>query len=238
MKVLPFFTVFFLVLWSCNNPSIEITPAEMEIMKAEASYFGGEVSVKKKLFFTSSQDNSENTYKITLKCNDLKKNFASAALPASHCAWSFYSQMPEDMRNTFDHYMVELPFDNQQKTVEFSRADLETVMEAKPQLDSVTNYFISGDYLTMQKQFLPEVPRDKAFAEFQKEIEKLDAQYGRTKEVKIRSFEILEFKHDSISEDMVRFHVLQVRDKAKVKFSATVSLNAFSGFIGGLLFEG
>lgn len=242
MKTTPFYAAFFLILMGCNNAEvISISEHDQEIMRHLSQYFDGRVHVKNGIrTVADSGADSEGYYRISLECEDLKSYYTSASVPASYCAWYCYSHLSETERNFFKTYTVQVPFDNQQKSVEYSAGELGMVLQAQPQLDSVSAYFVSGDYPTMQAKFIPEIQQDNRLSTFQKQLENMDVKYGKTKETKIRGFQILEMMKDSISENreyLVQFQLLQVRDSINLQLSATVSTHTLYGFIAGINFE-
>lgn len=242
MKTSLFYAAFFLILMGCNNAEmISISEHDKEIMQHLSQYFDGRITVKNGTStIADSGKDSEGYYRISVECEDLKSYYTSASVPASYCAWYCYSHLPETERNFFKTYTVQVPFDNQQKSVEYSAGDLGMVFQAQPMLDSVAAYFVRGDYPTMQAQFIPEIQQDNRISIFQKQLENMDIKYGKTKETKIRGFQILEMMKDSTSENreyLVQFQLLQVRDSINLKFSATVSTHTLYGFLAGINFE-
>jgi len=63
--------------------------------------------------------------------------------------------LPEADRRLFGEFTIELSFDNQQKIFDFKSEDLDMVLKAKTQLDSLNGYFLRGDYQTLKKKCIP-----------------------------------------------------------------------------------
>jgi len=129
--------------------------------------------------------------------------------------------LPEADRRLFGEFTIELSFDNQQKIFDFKSEDLDMVLKAKTQLDSLNGYFLRGDYQTLKKKCIPNMQQDSSAAQLWKSVGIADSKFGRTKEVKLFSLRIVSFVMDSIRrtrKPFVHFQVVQVRDKANMKF--------------------
>ncbi|MFN0177041.1 MAG: hypothetical protein ACKVU0_20535 [Saprospiraceae bacterium] len=203
-------------------------------MNELSAYYGAKVSVKKSFSKTIFDGEEESFYRISLQCKDLKNYNPSVDIPASYCAWTCYSQLPESDRKLYNKYTVQFPFDNQQKSIDYTSDDLALVMQAKPQLDSVFAYYVRADYQSLEDKFIPEVKKDKRLPQFRKAIQNYDINYGRTTDMKIRGFQFMRFSQDStseFSERLVRFRVLQMREKKNLYTYVTVTTHTLNGFI-------
>jgi hypothetical protein len=240
MKTTLLFSLLLFILSSCKNTGAEITEHEKQIMTELSEFFKGEVKIRKRIYLDNADQKMENNYVVALNTKGLEKFYSNAEQPASYCAWYVYNQLPESDRKLFGQFTIELPFDNQQKIFDFKSEDLDMVLKAKTQLDSLNGYFLRGDYQTMKEKCIPYMQQDSSAAQLWKSVGIADSKFGRTKEVKLFSLRIMSFVMDSIHrtrEPFVQFQMVQVRDKANMKFSAIVRPDTLNGFIAGMWFE-
>lgn len=223
---------------SCQK-IIQFSEEETAIARELAQYYGGEVSFGKKVFYSSGSDVPEMDFRITLKCEDLKKYYAEPEIPASFCVWQFYTQLPKNEIDAITKYIVEIPFDNKLRVLEYDPMVLQKVFDAKYMLDSVSGYFIKGDYRKMASSCRADLQKEKGLPEFWEFAKKVDAEHGKTKSIEIRGFQYYETRKDSESTFLpylVEFHVLQRRDSTHNKLSIRIDPFSQDGFITGLNF--
>ena len=240
MRTSILFSVLLFILASCKNTGTEITEHEKQTMTELAGFFKGEVKIRKRIYLDNADQKMENNYVVALNTKGLEKFYSNAELPATYCAWYVYNQLPESDRMLFGQFTIELSFNDQKKIFDFKSEDLDMVVKAKTQLDSLNGYFLRCDYQTMKKKCIPNMQQDSSAAQLWKSVEKVDSEFGRTQEVKLFSIRIMSFVMDSIRrnrEPFVHFQVVQVRDKANMKFSAIVRPDTLNGFIAGMWFE-
>ena len=221
---------------SCQK-IIKFSEKEWEIARGLAQYYRGEVSLGKKVFYSSSSDVPEMDFRITLKCEDLKKYYAEPEAPASFCVWQFFTQLPENEKNAIKKYIVEIPFDSKLQVVEYDPAVLQRVFDAKYMLDSVSGYFIKGDYSEMKSRCRADLQKEKSLPNFLEFAQKADVERGKTKSIEIRGFQYYEVREDSESAFLpylVEFHVLQQRDSTHNRLSIRIDPFSQDGFITGL----
>lgn len=208
------------VLTSCGGVSEFGTNAVMQ-------EYGGSLIAKSGVNKSTDTTAAQGRYvELELTNDKLETVFPKLSIPASNCAYLFYSAVSPAERAKYDYIRTTIKGKDNSYSHSYTMKELDAVDMAKNKFDEVGRLLKSENYDDLVLQMDPHYFQPEDLQKVKPMLEGLDKQFGRTGGFKLEGFEFDDYVNSGNKQRLITMYSLLTKQRKQALVALTLNTSA------------
>ena len=189
--------------------------------------YGGSLIAKTGVNTSTDTTTLQGRYvELELANDKLETAFPKLSIPASNCAFLFYSAVSPAERNKYDYIRITIKGRDNSYSHSYSMKELDTVDMAKNKFDEVGRLLKNENYDDLLRQLDTNYFPPAEYEKVKPMLEDLDRQFGRTGGFKLEGFEFFDYAQKGEKKRFLGMYSLMTKQKTQGLVSLVVDPSA------------
>ena len=212
---------FFTVLTGCG---VNISESGTDAILQE---YGGSLSAKAGVNTSTDTTAAQGRYVEMELINDkLETAFPKLSIPASNCAYLFYSAVSPAERTKYDYIRITIKGKDNSYSHSYKMKDLDDVDMAKNKFDEVGRFLKSENYDDLVLQMDAHYFQPGDLQKVKPMLKELDKQFGRTGGFKLEGFEFDDYMNKGNKQHLITMYSLLTKQRNQALVALTLNTSA------------
>ena len=163
---------------------------------------------------------------LELTNDKLEAVFPKLSIPASNCAYLFYSAVSPAERAKYDYIRTTIRGKDNSYSHSYTMKELDAVDMAKNKFDEVGRLLKSENYDDLVLQMDPYYFQPGDLQKVRPMLEELDKQFGRTGGFKLEGFEFDDYVNRGSKQRLITMHSLLTKQRKQALVALTLNTSA------------
>ena len=189
--------------------------------------YGGVITAKNGVNKTTDTTAAQGRYvELELTNDKLEAVFPKLSIPASNCAYLFYSAVSPAELAKYDYIRTTIRGKDNSYSHSYTMKELDAVDMAKNKFDEVGRLLKSENYDDLVLQMDPHYFQPGDLQKIRPMLEELDKQFGRTGGFKLEGFEFDDYVNRGSKQRLITMHSLLTKQRKQALVALTLNTSA------------
>lgn len=189
--------------------------------------YGGSLSAKAGVNMSPDTTTLQGRYvELELVNDKLESAFPKLNIPASNCAYLFYSAVSPAERDKYDYIRITIKGRDNSYSHSYSMKELDAVDMAKDKFDEVGRLLKNEKYDELIRQLDVNYFPPADFEKIKPMLEDLDKQFGRTGGFKLEGFEFFDYANKGEKQRLLTMYSLLTKQQKQALVVLTLNTSA------------
>ena len=216
--------LFLILLASLTSCGINVSESGTGAILQE---YGGKLMSKVGVSANTDTETLQGRYlELELTNDKLESTFPKLSIPASNCAYLFYSAVSPAERAKYDYIRIIIKGGDNSYSHSYPMKELDAVDMAKNKFDEVGRLLKSENYDALLNQldvnYFPPVD----FGKVKPMLEEMDEQFGRTGGFKLMGFEFFDYDNKGEKQRLLTMYSLLTKQRKQALVTLTLNTSA------------
>ncbi|MCI1186099.1 hypothetical protein MON38_01615 [Hymenobacter sp. DH14] len=219
-KIYSFLIALIAMFAGCGGVSESGTNAVMQ-------EYGGSLSAKSGVNKSTDTTAAQGRYvELELTNDRLEGAFPKLSIPASNCAYLFYSAVSPAERDKYDYVRITIKGKDNSYSHSYPMKELDAVDMAKNKFDEVGRLLKSENYDDLLLQMDPHYFQPGDLQKVKPMLQDLDKQFGRTGGFKLEGFEFDDYANSGNKQRLITMYSLLTKQRKQALVALTLNTSA------------